>query len=152
MREVINIKNNILFPVIYELLKADKKVVITVTGSSMRPFLHENVDMVELSLADFDVIKRGDIVMAIGESGRYVLHRVIEKNKNCFYMVGDAHNSIEGPFYPEQFIAVVTSIWKGKNKICCTNFLWRLLSVLWLRALPLRGIVFKTYRLIKRLA
>lgn len=52
-------------------------VVIPVRGSSMLPFIIENIERVELSAVPRQ-LKRGDIVLAWVDNSRYVLHRIID--------------------------------------------------------------------------
>lgn len=145
MNEVKLVKSVEMFPVIKEILKKGINVSITVTGMSMYPFLRENTDSVELANVCFTSIRRGDIVLIIRETGEYILHRVIKKEKGGFYIVGDAQQWIEGPLRPEQFIAVATAVCRGKRHIKCSSFWWKLLSGAWLRILPFRYLLIKTY-------
>ena len=69
---------------------------------SMYPFLREDKDKVELAMTSFSCIKKGDVVLIKRESGEYVLHRVLKKSMDHFYIVGDAQQWIEGPLLPEQ--------------------------------------------------
>ena len=145
MSEVKLVKSNLLFPFINEMLNSRKYVRITVTGMSMYPFLRENIDSIELSSVNFTNLHRNDIVMILRDSNEYVMHRVIKKENDCFYIVGDAQQWIEGPLRPNQLVAKITTIWRRNKKIDCTNLWWRLLSSLWLVLLPFRHIVIKSY-------
>lgn len=145
------IKSCEILPVIQELLKEKKSVRLTVTGSSMHPFLLEGRDSVELSSAEFSDVKKGDIVLILRENGQYVLHRIISRGDHVFYIVGDAQKEIEGPLYPEQLIAVVTSVWRANRHIKCSDSYWKILSLLWLKLLPLRNSILKICRNILKL-
>lgn len=149
MKEIKLVKSNVIFPIIKELLSKGNSVRITVTGTSMYPFLRENIDSVELSPIYFKVIKRGDIVMIERDSGEYVMHRVIRKAESCFYIVGDAQQWIEGPIRIDQLIGKVSFIWRKDQKINCNKILWRLLSSLWLILLPARSRIIRLYSRIR---
>jgi hypothetical protein len=136
---------------IKEILDNGNGVRITVTGSSMYPFLREKIDSVELFPGSFNCIHIGDIVMIQRDSGEYVMHRVIKKKKDCFYIVGDAQLWVEGPIRQEQLTAVVNAIWRKNKKIKCSNTLWRVLSFMWLCMFPFRKVLFKVYRLLRLL-
>lgn len=151
MGEVKTIKSSELFRVSKELLKNGKNIRITVTGDSMYPFLRQSIDSVELSYKDFTHINRGDIVLTIRSNNEYVLHRVIKKEEYSFYIVGDAQQLIEGPLKPNQIIATVSTIWRDKNKIDCSNIYLRILSSLWLNILPLRHFIIKSYSIFRKL-
>jgi signal peptidase len=142
------IKSNKIFPVIQELLKEGKRVRLPVTGTSMYPFLMEERDSVELSTTLLSEVKPSDIVLILRKNGQYILHRVITKTDNCFYIVGDAQQEIEGPLYPNQLIAVVTSVWKKKKHIQCSNLWWKTLSYVWLKLLPFRYFIMRIRRFV----
>jgi signal peptidase I len=150
MCEIISIKSNKLFPVIRDLLKNGMRTRITVTGMSMYPFLREYIDSVELSNSNFKSIHYGDIVLIERKSGEYVLHRVVRKEEYCFYIVGDAQHWVEGPLSPDQLIAVVTAIWRKNKKIECSNFWWKLPSLIWLRLLLFRRLITRTHSLLSK--
>lgn len=137
-----------MFPMINEILSRGTGVRITVTGRSMYPFLREIIDGVELLPGDFNSICKGDIVIILRDNGEYVMHRVLKKDGNFFYMVGDAQLWVEGPVRADQIRAVVSAIWKGNKKIASTNPVWRLSSIIWLY-LPLRKLLFKVYKVVK---
>lgn len=146
MHKVKNVKSAELFPAINELLMNGKKVRITVTGNSMMPFLMGNRDSVELSAADFDDLRFGQIALIRRDNGAYVLHRVIFKSKNGFYLVGDAQCKIEGPFMPRQLVAVVSAIWRKGKMISASNMIWRMLSCIWWIRIPVRYILTRPYK------
>ncbi|HEY8350478.1 MAG TPA: S24/S26 family peptidase [Clostridia bacterium] len=150
MRILKTIKSVELFPQIKELLDNGHKVRITVTGSSMMPFLRENIDSVELSAASFESLRFGQIPLIRRADGQYILHRLIIKKKDCFYIMGDAQLWIEGPIYPEQLIAVVTKIWRGDRQISASNIIWNILSFIWWLRIPAHRILRIPYRLLKK--
>lgn len=151
MCEVIKAKANSIFPLISEILENGQNTRITVSGSSMYPFLRDGIDSVEFTQGSFEQLSRGDIVLIQRTDGYYVMHRVIRKNTNCFYIVGDAQQWIEGPLYPEQLLAVVPSVWRKDKHISCSNISWRLLSGLWLYLRPFRYFILKVHRKIRKL-
>jgi signal peptidase I len=151
MHKIRHIQSNKLFPVIQDLLKSGMGTKITVTGMSMYPFLRENIDSVELSASSFDSIHYGDIVLILRQSGEYVLHRVVRKKENLFYMIGDAQQWTEGPLHPKQLIAVVTSVWRKDKRIECSNFWWRTLSLVWLKLIPFRYFLIRAYRCTRKI-
>ena len=152
MDNIMKVKAAAIFPFIEEILEQGQNSRITVTGSSMYPFLRDGVDSVEFSKGSFDSISRGDIVLIRRRDGAYVMHRVLKKEGISFYMVGDAQQWIEGPLYADQLLAVVTAVYRKDRKIVCRSIWWRTLSGIWLWMLPCRHIVFKLYRGFRRLA
>jgi len=150
MHKVKKVKTEDIMPVMKEILGQGGKVRIPVSGRSMLPFLHQDKDSVELSAANFSVIKRGDIVLIVRETGVYVLHRVLRKYDGCFYINGDSQQWTEGPLQPEQLIAVATAVWRNGKHIECSSLFWRASGTIWLYIKPFRNFIFHLYGLIKR--
>jgi len=148
--QVMKVKSNEIFPIIVELLESGQTARITVTGDSMRPFLKPGRDSVELAKTSFQEIRKGDIVLIRRTNGIYVLHRVYQKTKDYFTMVGDAQQWIEGPLYPEQLIARVVSVRRNNREIPCGNTGWVVLSWIWLRLRSFRYKIFRVNGIIKK--
>jgi signal peptidase I len=151
MCEIKRVKAAEMFSVIQELLSQGGKASIIVTGMSMYPFLREDKDSVELGQTSFKSIKRGDIVLIRRISGEYVLHRVLCKEKDVFYIIGDAQRWIEGPLKPEQLIAVVVSVKRRGYTISCKAVWWKVLTGLWLNMIPIRHWFLKAFERIGKL-
>lgn len=148
MLEVKQVKAEDLFALADELFELESRVWITVTGMSMYPFLREGGDSVELAKASFEDLKRGDIILIKRDCGFFVLHRVLKKEKNCFYIVGDAQQWVEGPLRPEQLRAVVTRIKRKQRIINCNNPLLKIVAGIWLLLIPFRNKIFRIVRFI----
>lgn len=142
------IKFKDIYPMINEILEMGKGTRITVTGSSMHPFLRGEIDSVELFTPDFNWIKRGDIVLILRDGGEYILHRVLNRKNECLYIAGDSQCWAEGPIRKEQLIGIVKTIWRKDKKLKCSNILWRAVSIIWTYAFPIRRFILCTYRLI----
>jgi signal peptidase len=151
MHNIKTVKSDELFPVIQELLQNNQKVRMTVTGNSMMPFLREDTDSVELSSVNFNDLRFGQIPLIKRNNGQYILHRLVYKKKNCFYISGDAELWIEGPIMPDQLIAVVTNIWHNDKQVSLTSISWKLATTIWWLRLPVRYIFVCLKRFIKRL-
>ena len=149
MLDLKKVKNASLFPLVSELLEQGQEVRLTIAGNSMYPFLRHGVDSVEFAKVDFAQINKGDIVLIKREDGSYVMHRVCRKEKDHFFMVGDAQQWIEGPLYPEQLIAVVIALWRRDRRILCSDFKIRLAAMLWLKLRPYRLRIIRVYSKLK---
>jgi hypothetical protein len=117
----------------------------------MVPFLREDIDSVELSSISFSDLQFGQIVLIRRTTGPYILHRVILKKKNCFYIAGDAQLWTEGPIFPEQLVAVVKQIWRGDKPVPQNNIFYRVAIFIWWLRLPARVLLKKPVKLIKTL-
>lgn len=151
MSQISKVKAADLFPFISELVDSGVSARLMVIGTSMTPFLRDGIDSVELSKVKFETLCRGNIVLIRRINGTYVLHRVFRKKHDCFFMVGDAQEWIEGPLYPEQLVGVVTAIWRRERRIPCSNIFLKLLSRIWLLLRPCRYFIFKVYRKLRNL-
>lgn len=151
MCELVSVKAADLFSLVDEILENGEKAWITVTGMSMYPFLREGRDSVELSGVTYDTVKRGDIVLIKRETGHYVLHRLLKKEKDCFFIIGDAQQWVEGPLDPSQLIACVTSIKRGGQIISCDNIILRCAVRTWLALIPYRRKTMQIYYRIRHL-
>lgn len=117
---------------------------LTVTGSSMTPFLAPGRDRVYLRRPE-GALKRGDIAFFERRNGQLILHRVYRAGGEGYYFVGDAQQMIEGPIRPGQILAVVDHAErKGRvQKPGC--FWWEFFRTVWLRLLPARRSVMGVY-------
>lgn len=110
---------------------------LTVTGSSMWPFLRSRKDTVILVPADRDPIP-GDILFYLRHEDFCVLHRVIRREKDgLLTLCGDAQTHLER-IRSEQIIALVSHVRRGPRLISCRAFPWRFFSTLWVWLLPVR--------------
>jgi len=145
MCESIKVKAAELFCVIDEIIQNGSSAWITVTGMSMYPFLREDEDSVELSKISYDTVKKCDIVLVRRDCGGYVLHRILKKEKDCFYIIGDAQQWVEGPLKPEQLKARVIRIKREKHIIDCNNMLFKIASRIWMMLIPFRYKIIAAY-------
>jgi hypothetical protein len=141
-----------LFSLTNEIIEQGGRAWITVAGMSMYPFLKEGRDSVELSKACFAQIKKGDIVLIKRVNDVYVLHRVLKVCKDCFYMIGDAQQWVEGPLLPEQLQAVVTRVKRKGHIISCDNILLKLFVFVWRLLIPVRSKILRLLSLAKKVA
>jgi len=149
------VSNEALFTLARELFAMGKKIKFVVAGGSMRPFIRHNRDMVTLAGASFDKIKAADIVLTYDmQYKKYILHRVVKKNADNYYMIGDARTVLEGPFAPDDLIGVVTEIHRvrrngGEKRIQVSGSFYRFLVRLWLLVRPFRPVIFKFYSILR---
>ena len=150
MCKVEYVKAEAVFTMAKEILSKGNSVRLTVTGTSMYPFLREHLDSVELVALSILSIHIGDIVLILRDNGEYVMHRIVKKSEQSFYMAGDAQNWIEGPVRYDQIVAVVKNIWRNEKQVKCSNVLWRVYSKIWMALMPLRGNIFNTWHFLSR--
>ena len=142
-----------LFTVVREVLDRGSGAKIAVTGMSMYPFLREGIDSVELSKSAFADIRVGDITVILRDNGQFIMHRVMKKEKDCFYIAGDAQWWLEGPLNSTQLVAVVRAVWRNDKRIDCSDKAWKLMSRIWMSSRPFRQgimLLIKIYGRLRR--
>jgi signal peptidase len=127
-----------LMPVIRAALERGQRVRMTVTGSSMLPFLRD-CNVVELEPAPAP--RLGDMVLALaatpGAAERYVLHRIVRVEAGgAFFIRGDAQRHCEGPFTSDAVLGRVTIAWRNGQARAVERGLWRVAGLVWIRCRP----------------
>lgn len=106
-----------LVPIFLEVFKKGGSVNFTPKGNSMLPMLRDNKDSVVLSQYTGKLKKYDLPLFKYKPQNKYILHRVIGKNKEGHYiMCGDNNDFCEYDVKDEDIVAVVISFKrKGKN-------------------------------------
>lgn len=114
-----------LVKIILYKLSCGEKVLLSVTGNSMKPFLFEGRDKVVLQKIKKPP-KRGDIVFFRRKNGAYVLHRVAQKRGDVYYFSGDAQKRTEGPVGKKRLLAVCKEVIRDEKRISDKSPVWLL--------------------------
>lgn len=136
--------------VLRELTEAGEEVQMTISGSSMFPFLAHARDIVTFKKPMRD-LQVGDIVFYQRPGGQYVMHRICRIGVDGYYLVGDAQTDIEGPVAPGQIFALITGACRCGKWLGPKDFIWRFFSVFWIRVIRFRPFLMKLYRLTMRI-
>ena len=138
---------------ILPILDEGHNLRIPLSGRSMFPLLKGGRDDAVISTVHGKTLKRGDIVLYVQEDGTHVLHRIHHIKNDDFFMLGDAHTSIEGPIKNEKILAVAVAVIRKDKTISCSRYDYRIASALWLLVRPLRPkvmhVAIRLYRLLK---
>ena len=93
--------------IICEFVEQGKEVVFTAKGHSMRPLLRSDKDQVILKACNPDALGDGEVILYRRDSGGYVIHRIVSRNKNGTYnLMGDSQTQLERGIRPNQILAV----------------------------------------------
>ncbi|MGN1195080.1 MAG: nucleotidyltransferase family protein [Acutalibacteraceae bacterium] len=130
-------------------LESGKTAELTVTGSSMTPFLVPERDKVELGIIKSEPLV-GDVVLYRRKNGAYVLHRVVKRDKKGLYFAGDSQTFIEGPIEKQQLIAVCVSFYRKGKKISGKEAAWKAFDFMWRKNIGLRPALLKAYAKIRK--
>lgn len=133
--------------VLKELVEEGHQVSLLISGSSMAPFLIHHRDTIYFKQPDRE-LKVGDMVFYQRRNGKYVMHRICRIRPEGFYMIGDAQKEIEGPLQREQIFGLVTAVVRKGKLIRPGDFWWEFFARVWLRIIPLRGLISRLYKAI----
>ncbi len=103
-----------VLPLVHDTLQQGGRARLTVSGASMRPFIHSG-SVVELATVMPGSLTPGMVVLVEKADGRHVLHRVIRVTPRGVFTRGDANFHEEGPFAFNQILAMVTGIVRGNH-------------------------------------
>ncbi len=134
-------------PVLIDLTEQGESVTLTITGSSMTPFLVHGRDQIRFQKPDRP-LHRGDMAFFRRRNGDYVMHRVCRADATGYYFVGDGQQAVEGPIHPEQVFGLITQVCRKGRWIGPGDFWWDFFAGAWLTLRPLRPFLRKLYSLI----
>lgn len=118
------------------------KVMFTITGNSMEPFLHHRESKVCVVKPDEKPPGKYDIILFIRRNGKYILHRIVSVRKDGYVVIGD-NQYVKDEVLPSQVIGVVSGFWRGKIYTACDNILYKLYSRFWVFVYPIRLVYFR---------
>lgn len=137
-------------PVLIDIIKSGKDVSVTVTGSSMAPFLAHLRDSIIVSPPPRQ-FHRGDMVFFQRQDGSYVMHRIHHLKEGKLYLVGDNQTEIEGPIDPEQVFGIVRKVIRNGKLLQKGDFWWDFFEKAWIRIVPLRSAAVKAVSIVYKL-
>ncbi|MCD7738929.1 MAG: hypothetical protein LUH58_07820 [Lachnospiraceae bacterium] len=126
---------------IAKLLSEGKAVQIFPQGYSMYPLFIPGRDEAVIIPADPGKLRRGDVVLYRREGGLLVLHRLRRRTEEGLYFAGDNQTQEEGPLKSEQVIGVLAAFVRKGRRVSVRNPVYRLLSLLWMELMPVRGLL-----------
>lgn len=142
--EQITLPPELLVSRIIALLEHCDAVPLTITGSSMSPFLIHGRDTVYLSKPDRP-LRKGDMIFYRRDNGRYILHRIYRVDSDRYWLVGDAQTGIEPGIRSDQVIALVTAVRRKDKLLKPGSLCWDFFEKIWLHMIPLRPYMVKVY-------
>lgn len=136
---------------IEQLLRDGNTIKLKPQGYSMYPLFYPGRDEAIIEPVDPSDLRRGDVALYRRRQSILVLHRIWKIREQKFYMVGDNQSEIEGPLDPDQFLGRLCGFVRNGHTISVKNPLYRILSSLWLRMLPVRPVVYRTTRRLRQI-
>lgn len=131
-----------------DIINESGSLAYTVRGFSMMPLLRQGKDVVVLEKPT-KPLQKYDAVLFQRRNGKYVLHRILKIKDGKYWIVGD--NDIIGEMIDEdQIIGVMTSVKRGNRIVKVTDKGYLLYVHLWCDVYPLRFLLLRIKRFIRR--
>ncbi len=130
-----------LVPVIRSALGRGQRVQLTVSGSSMSPFIRDG-DTVEVRPVQ-GTLPVGSIVLAEFEQDRYVVHRVVGRSSGTYLLRGDAQIRPDVPVAIDNVVGHVTRVCSPGRARALDSATWQGAGLLWLYLNPLGPWVYR---------
>lgn len=130
----MNIPAEELFPHAARLLAEGRSVEVRVLGSSMFPFLRSG-QRILLEPAGATPLRRGDVVLARTDLGRWVVHRIVRCDADEVILMGDGNIAASERVAP--------SAVAGRMAQSCMA---RVAGRVWLSVTPLRRVLIPAAR------
>ena len=111
--ERLSVPNQQFFSLVKPYLKEGYKLNMVPKGTSMLPTIHDNTDVVTIMAPR--QVKVGDIVLAELEKGHYVMHRIVDINRENVTLKGDHNTSTEQTTKSHIVAQVVDILRNGAN-------------------------------------
>lgn len=137
-----------VMPLVQEHLAQGQSVRFAPRGVSMLPLLRQGKDKVVLSPVT-EPLKKYDLPLYQRDNGQFVLHRIVKAGET-FTCMGDNQHVPEPGIRRDQIIAVVTKIVRGRKEIDVTCWQYGLYCRAWHLLRPVKRILGKVKRYIKR--
>lgn len=131
-----------LMPVIKDLLESGQEVLLTVSGTSMRPFYKHHQTIVKLISPPIK-LKKYDVIL-YQDKGKYKLHRIVKIKPDYFIVCGDALIQIETINSHQIFGLVVEHRYRGKIVLSSSKrYLFKVR--IWALLKPFRSIMLRLF-------
>lgn len=139
--DFLNILNSVGF---------EQMIPVTVTGTSMTPFLLHGLSRVYIEKRERYFPKRGDILFYKRADGKLVLHRVYRVKNGVITTNGDAQNWTE-TISESDILAQVVLIQRKKKIISADAPFYRVLTAVWKLLKPIRPFCLKLLSAVSRI-
>lgn len=138
----VSVLSHEIIPVIKDLLASDQDVLLTVSGTSMRPFYHHQKTVVKLVKIK-TTLKRFDVVL-YEDTDQYKLHRILRIKDDVIIICGDGLKEIE-TIKPTQIFGKVVEHHNKHKIILESQRSYRFKVWIWAYLRPFRRILLKLF-------
>ena len=135
---------------VVEQMKAGQSIQrVGFRGVSMLPMLRQNKDAVDLQKPP-EKLKKYDLPMYKGPSGKYVMHRIIKVKEDHYVCRGD-HTYHPEMVKREQMAAVVCAFYRNGRRIPVTSTGYQLYCRCWHAIFPIRAFCHYAKKCLRKL-
>ena len=120
------------------LISEGKTVSLTAKGNSMNPFIEHLRDQITLGPWKDEDIRKGCVALVKDIKGRYLIHRIIRRDKGTIVLIGDGNVGLYETAEMDNIIGIMYSITRKGKVWTADSKVWRLYSWVWMLLLPLR--------------
>ena len=133
-----------------DILARDGRLVYTSVGDSMRPFIRSGEDLLVIEPVQ-GRLKKYDVPLYRRDTGKYVLHRILQVREKDYVICGDNRWRRETGITDRHILGVLTAIvrdgktisvddpsYKKKVRLWC-DFFWLRAPIVWALSLPKRA-------------
>ena len=130
--------NGVMMEEIRQLVSEGKTVTITVKGNSMNPFMVHLRDQITLGPWKDADIKAGTVALVKDTRGKYLIHRIIRRNKSTITLLGDGNIAQTETATTDNINAIMHSITRKGHTWSSDSLVWRIYSAIWKLISPAR--------------
>ena len=128
-----------------ELLSDRGYIVYTNKGSSMKPLLRPNRDIIEIRPKGNHRCKKYDVVL-YKKGDKYILHRILRVLPDGYIIAGDNNTFPEYDIKDEQIIGIMVRVIRDGKEIRMTDKKYRLYVHIWCDFYPVRMFLLRIKR------
>ena len=136
----MNIRLELIMPLIKERLAVGETVRFTTHGISMLPLLRNGKDQVLLAPLP-EKLKKYDLPLYQREDGSYVLHRIVKVGET-FTCIGDNQYTVERGVRPEWMIGLAVGVCRKGKMISVDGLGYKVYVRVWHWIRPVRRVMF----------
>ena len=132
-------------------LERNGQLIYTTLGTSMRPFIRSQEDLVVIEKKTGGRYEKCDAVLYRRDSGQYVLHRIVKVCPDSYVLCGDNRIHREPGVRDDQILGVLTAVIRQGQRIDVNEEGYRRKIRRWVALYPLRAIFIKIKGMLDRL-
>ena len=135
---------------IEEEINENGKLVFTNVGTSMKPLIKQDKDILIIEKTN-GKLKKYDIPLYKRKDGQYVLHRILNVSNDEYVICGDNCYIKEYGITDSNIIGVLTAIVRKGKQVKTTDFKYKLYTHIWCDLFFIRAFMLRMFKFLKRM-